>query len=456
MSGPASAPDTPVENRRQLIEYIERGAKSRDLWRIGTEHEKLAFRLKDLRPLPYDDGGPATIRSLLLGLQRLGWQPVEENGAVIALTYESEAISLEPGGQFELAGAPRETLHQTCDEVHTHLAQVKTLGEELGIGMLGLGFQPKWPLADIPIMPKGRYRIMRDYMPKKGKLGRDMMFRTCTVQVNLDFSSEADMVKKLRVGLALQPIATALFANSPFTEGKPNGFLSYRAQIWTDTDADRTGLLPFAFEAGMGYERYVDYALDVPMYFVRRDGAYLDASGQSFRDFLAGRLPALPGAKPSLRDWADHLTTLFPEARLKQIVEMRGADGGPWSRLCALPALWTGLLYDDAALEGALSLCRGWSEADRQALRRDVPKLGLNARVGNRRVGEIARDMLDIANAGLKARRRLSASGDDESHFLNPLLAIAAANRTPAEDLLALYHGRWRGSVDPVFTEFAY
>jgi glutamate--cysteine ligase len=381
---------------------------------------------------------------------------VRENGNLIALGLNGESVSLEPGGQLELSGAPRQTLHQTCDEVHIHLAQVKEVGNELGIGVLGLGFQPKWKLADIPMMPKGRYGIMRAYMPKRGGRGLDMMFRTCTVQVNLDFGDEADMVRKFRVGLALQPIATALFANSPFVEGRPAGFVSYRANAWADTDPDRTGLIPFVFEDGMGYERYVDYALGVPMYFVYRDGRYVDASGQSFRDFLAGRLPALPGAKPTLRDWADHLTTLFPEARLKQYLEMRGADGGPWARLCALPALWTGLLYDAAARDAAWELCRRWDAPTRAKLHAEVPKLGLKAKVGNRTVQDIARDLLDIAAAGLDARRRLSSSGDTETHFLRPLYRILDSKRTPAEELLELYAGCWKGSVDPVFTEFAY
>ena len=456
MSGPAQVAETPIENRRQLVEHIAAGAKPMKDWRIGTEHEKFAFRTGDLRPLPYDDGTPPTIKNVLTGLQRFGWQPISEGGNLIALGLNGESVSLEPGGQLELSGAPRQNLHQTCDEVHTHLAQVKEIGNELGIGVLGLGFQPKWKLADIPMMPKGRYGIMRSYMPKRGKRGLDMMFRTCTVQVNLDFGGEADMVRKLRVGLALQPIATALFANSPFAENKPTGFVSYRADAWADTDPDRTGLIPFAFEEGMGYERYVDYALSVPMYFVYRDGRYVDASGQSFKDFLAGRLPALPGEKPTLRDWADHLTTLFPEARVKQYLEMRGADGGPWARLCALPALWTGLLYDGAALDAAWELCRRWDGPTRAKLHAEVPKLGLKAKVGNRTVQDIARDVLNIAAAGLDARRRLSSSGDTETHFLRPLFRILDAGRTPAEELLELYNGPWKGSVDPVFKEFAY
>ena len=337
MSAPPKSRGEPIAGKHQLVEYIEQGNKPPAQWRIGTEHEKFGFDLETLRRMPYE--GPKGIGALLRGLQRFGWEPVEEDGNVIALTCGACNITLEPGGQFELSGAPVETIHQTCDEVQTHLKQVKEVGNELGIGMLGMGFDPKSTRDEVPWMPKGRYKIMRDQMMRRGKLGLDMMLRTCTVQVNLDFESEADMVRKLRVSLALQPLATALFADSPFTEGKPNGYQSYRAHIWTDTDPDRTGMLPFAFEPGMGFERYVDYMLDVPMYFVYRDGHYLDTTGQSFRDFMVGKLPALPGEIPSMGDWVNHMTTAFPEVRLKRFLEMRGADGGPWDRLCALPAL---------------------------------------------------------------------------------------------------------------------
>ena len=454
MSAPPKTRGEPITDRRQLVAYLESGSKPRDKWRIGTEHEKFAFRSSDLRPLPYD--GPDGIGAILRGLQRFGWQPVEENGNVIALSCDACNITLEPGGQFELSGAPLETLHKTCDEVNKHLAQVKELGRELGIGMLGMGFQPKWSRADSQWMPKGRYKIMREYMPKKGKLGLDMMLRTCTVQVNLDFESESDMVKKLRVGLALQPVATALFADSPFTEGKPNGFLSYRSHIWTDTDPDRCGTLPFAFEPGMGFERYVDYMLDVPMYFVYRDGRYIDASGQSFRDFLAGKLPALPGEIPGMGDWVDHLTTAFPEVRLKKFIEMRGADGGPWQRLCALPALWVGLLYDQAALDAAWEMVRDWTQEEHDMLRREVPRRALKTEFRGRPLAALAREVVALARGGLTRRQRLDRMGGDESHFLNVLQEIADSGVTPAEVKLAAYLGRWNGSVDPVFHDFAY
>jgi glutamate--cysteine ligase len=365
-------------------------------------------------------------------------------------------VTLEPAGQLELSGAMLTDIHQTCRETNLHLREVKTVSEELGLGFLGMGFQPKWRRDEMPWMPKGRYKIMRDYMPKRGNLGLDMMTRTCTVQVNLDFSSEADMVKKFRVSLALQPIATALFADSPFTEGKPNGYLSYRSHIWTDTDPDRTGMLDFVFEDGFGFERYVDYLLDVPMYFSYRGGEYIDAAGMSFRDFMAGKLPAIPGALPTMRDWADHMTTAFPEVRLKKYLEMRGADGGPWNRLCALPALWVGLLYDDEALDAAWDLVKDFSLAERNALRDGVPKQALKLRFRNGTVRELALEALKIAGAGLARRARPNRNGASEAVFLEPMVEFALANETPAERKLALYHGPWQGSVDPVFREFAY
>ena len=445
----------PVTDRRQLVEHLEQGCKPPEQWRIGTEHEKFAYRLEDLRPVAYD--GPDGIEALLTGLTRFGWQPVVEGGRLIALSDASGcSVTLEPGGQVELSGAPLQTIHETCDEVHEHLRQVREVNQELGIGMLGLGFQPKWGRDDVQWMPKGRYRIMRDYMPKKGTLGIDMMTRTCTVQVNLDFQTEADMIRKFRVGLALQPVATALFANSPFTEGRPNGFQSYRSHIWTDTDLDRSGDLPLVFEDGFGFERYVDYVLDVPMYFVYRDGTYIDASGQSFRDFLAGRLPALPGEIPRMGDWEDHLTTVFPEVRMKRYLEMRGADGGPWRRLCALPALWVGLLYDGSALDAAWDMVKDWTESERAGLRAAVPRGGLKTRMRGESLQDIALRVLDIARGGLEQRARHDGFGESEAHFLNALWTIAESGETPSDELLRRFHGDWRGDIDPVFREYAY
>ena len=454
MSSGSKPSTVPVESKAQLVEDLASGPKPRDAWRIGTEHEKFGYRLDDHSRLPYD--GPGGIKAMLEGLQRFGWQPVLEKGNVIALSMGGASISLEPGGQFELSGAPLETLHQTCDEVHTHLAQVREVAGEIGAGFLGLGFDPKWRREDVPIMPKGRYGIMLDYMPTRGTLGRDMMLRSCTVQVNLDFASEADMVEKFRISLALQSVATALFANSPFTEGKPNGYQSYRSHIWTDTDPDRCGVLPFVFEDGMGFERYVDHALDVPMYFVYRNGQYINAAGQSFRDFMDGRLPALPGERPTMSDWSDHLTTLFPEVRLKHYLEMRGADGGPWGRLCALPALWVGLLYDDAAQKAAAELARELSLEEIERLRIEVPRNGLKTPFGKETVADLASRMVTIAADGLKARGRAGAFTNDETEYLQPLMETLESGITPADEVLQRYNNELNGSVDPVYREYAY
>ncbi len=451
---PGQANQTRIESSTQLAEYIESGCKPKDRWRVGTEHEKFGFSRADKRALPYD--GPAGIRAILHGMQRFGWEPVSEGGNVIALKQNGASITLEPGGQFELSGAPLDSIWQTCDEVNTHLEQVEQVSRELGAGFIGLGMTPNMRREDMPIMPKGRYEIMRRYMPKVGSLGLDMMFRTCTVQANLDYSSEADMVKKFRVSLALQPVATALFANSPFTDGKPNGYLSYRSHIWEDTDPDRCGILPFVFEDGMGFERYVDYVLDVPMYFIYRDGRYIDVAGQSFRDFMDGRLPGRPGELPTMDDWEQHMTTVFPEVRLKTFLEMRGADGGPWKRLCALPALWVGLLYDQGVLDAAWDLVKDWSIEDHERLRADVPRLALKAPVPGGTMQDLAKRVLDLAADGLRRRARLDFKGDDESGFLASLRHIAETGRTQADDLLEAYAGKWNGSVLPVFDEYAY
>jgi len=454
MSIPSHAGGEIVSEKRQLVAYLEAGCKPFREWRVGTEHEKFVFRVTNRGPVAYD--GAAGIRALLEGFTRFGWQGVFEHETLIGLSKGMANISLEPGGQFELSGAPLDSIHDTAIEVDGHLTEVAEVAGGLGLGMLGLGFQPTFRRDQAPWMPKGRYAIMRAYMPRRGGEGLDMMLRTCTIQANLDFESEACMVKKFRVSLALQPIATALFANSPFTEGKPNGFKSRRAHVWTDTDPDRTGDLPFAFETGFGFERYVDYALDVPMYFVLRDGNYIDVSGQSFHDFMKGQLAGLPGELPTLSDWADHLTTIFPEVRLKKYLEMRGADGGPASHIKALPALWTGILYDGSALDAAWDLVKHWTRADRAELKAAVPKLALEASVAGRSVRDVARDVLAIARAGLSVRARVNTLGEDEGLFLDPLDCIAETGMTLADELLEAYRTRWNGSVEPAYAEFAY
>jgi glutamate--cysteine ligase len=447
--------DPVVESLDQLAAPMAAGEKPREAWRIGTEHEKFVYDTADHHAPSYDEKGG--IRDLLGELTQFGWEPIVEGGNVIALKGADGNVSLEPAGQLELSGAPLENLHQTCAETGRHLNEVKQVGEKLGKAYLGLGMWPDKTRAELPIMPKGRYEIMLRHMPRVGSMGLDMMLRTCTIQVNLDYSSEADMVKKFRTSLALQPLATALFANSPFTEGKPNGYLSYRSHIWSDTDPQRTGMLPFVFEDGFGYERYVDYMLDVPMYFVFRDGKYIDASGLSFRDFLKGELSVLPGELPRLSDWTDHLSTAFPEVRLKSFLEMRGADGGPWGRICALPALWVGLLYDQGALDAAWDLVKDWDMAGRELLRASAPKLGLDSPIptssgrGGGTLRDIAAQVVEISRSGLAARGRLNASGDNETGYLEPLAEIVASGKVPAQKLLDLYNGEWGGDLSKIY-----
>ncbi len=441
-----------ILDKAQMIERLASGNKPKSAWRIGTEHEKIGFCLKELSPIPYKGG----IQVILEKLQRFDWQPVYEEGNVIALTRDGASVSLEPGGQLELSGAPLEHVHQTCGEVHRHLREVKEVADEIGAGFLSLGFRPDTKLEDVPVMPKGRYGIMRSYMPKVGTHGLEMMFRTCTVQTNLDFSSEADMVKKFRVSLALQPIATALFANSPFLEGKLNGYKSYRSRVWLDTDGDRTGMLPFVFDEGFGFEQYVDYALDVPMYFVYRNGDYLDASGKSFRDFLDGKLDILPGEKPTISDFDDHLSTIFPEVRLKTFLEMRGADTGPWGELCALPAFWVGLLYDEAALDAAWDLVKDWTNEERDQLRRDVPKLGLQTPFRDKSIRELAIATLAISREGLKTRGYLNAAGESESLFLQELDGYARSGRSLADQLIDKYNNEWNGDILRAYEDCVY
>jgi glutamate--cysteine ligase len=447
----------PIERQEQLAEYLASGCKPAADWRIGTEHEKFGYCKDTLLPIPYE--GERSVLSVLEGLRDVhGWSPVEEAGKLIGLVKDGANVSLEPGGQLELSGAPVETIHETCDEVNSHLREVKDVADKVGVGFIGLGAAPEWTHEQMPMMPKGRYKLMDGYMQKVGTMGRVMMRRTCTVQVNLDFSSEADMVKKMRVAIALQPVATALFANSPFFEGQPNGFKSWRSRVWRDLDSDRTGMIPFIFDEGFGFEAWVEYALDVPMYFVYRDGKYIDALGQSFRDFMKGKLPALPGETPTLSDWADHLTTIFPEARVKKFIEMRGADGGPWRRLCALPAFWVGLMYDQSSLDAAWDLVKDWKAPTREAMRIAASEQALQAKVDGISMHDLAREVLSLSEAGLKARARPGAGGmvPDETHFLNALKESVETGKVPADELLDHYHGDWNGDLKRIYSEYSY
>jgi glutamate--cysteine ligase len=449
---------SPIEGLDDLVAHMAAGNKPKDQWRIGTEHEKFPFYVDGNAPVPYE--GERGIKALLDGMQKtLGWEPIMDAGRIIGLVEPTGqgAISLEPGGQFELSGAPVETIHQTCREGNAHLAQLREIAEPLGIRFLGLGGSPKWTLAQTPRMPKSRYDIMTAYMPKVGSHGLDMMYRTCTIQVNLDFSSEADMRRKMQVSLRLQPLSTALFANSPFTEGRPNGLKSWRGEIWRDTDNQRSGLLPFCFSPEFGFADYVEWALDVPMYFLIRDGRYYDCTHVTFRQFMDGALRnSVPDGLPTMGDWANHLSTLFPDVRLKRFLEMRGADGGPWRRICALPAFWVGLLYDEEALDAADALTRSWTYEDVLAMRDAVPAQGIDMPFGAGTLRDVARDVLAISRLGLKNRKRLNRDGYDESTFLSTLDEVVARGTTSADEMLTAYHTRWGGSIEPAFMEYAY
>ncbi|MCC0028766.1 MAG: glutamate--cysteine ligase [Brucellaceae bacterium] len=449
---------TPIRSREDLAAYMAAGCKPVSDWRIGTEHEKFPFYTDGNAPVPYE--GPRGISALLTGMQeKLGWEPIMDEGKIIGLANPvgGGAISLEPGGQFELSGAPLENIHQTCREGNAHLAQLREVAEPLGIRFLGLGGSPKWTLAQTPRMPKSRYAIMSAYMPKVGTQGLDMMYRTCTIQVNLDFASEADMRTKMQVSLKLQPLATALFANSPFTDGRPNGLLSWRGDIWRDTDNNRSGLLKFAFSPDFGFEDYVEWALDIPMYFLLRDGRYHDATRFTFRQFMDGALKGeFPDPVPNIGDWINHLSTLFPDVRLKRFIEMRGADGGPWRRICALPAFWVGLLYDETALAETAALTADWTFEEVEAQRNAVPSGGLKTPFRSGTLRDVAREALKIARGGMSRRQRLNEDGFDETSFLAPLEEIVARGTTAAEEMLSAYHTRWGSSIEPVFMEEAY
>jgi len=458
MSNPGDGDATPITSVRQLAEYFAAGCKPKADFRIGTEHEKFGFRLGDLSPPPYEPAGgsPASIRDLLSGLRRFGAEPILDDGHTIGLKQQAASISLEPAGQLELSGGAVRTLHETKAELDAHFDQVRQVARQLDMGFAPLGFHPLAARADMPWMPKGRYAIMRRYMPLVGSLGLDMMTRTCTVQVNLDFASERDMVRKLRVSLLLQPLATALFANSPFTEGRVNGFMSFRAHVWTDTDNQRSGIPKVMFEDGFGFERYAEWVVNsVPMYFIYRNGRYIDVAGRSFAEFMKHGLPDVPGVVATTGDFADHVTTVFTDVRIKRFLEMRGADAGRADMMVAQSALWTGLLYDDAALTAAEALLRDVRWEDAVELRAAVPRFGLDApwRGGNLRA--LAADVVAIAMDGLRGRSQQNATGDNESIYLRPLLDIVEGAPTQAEHWLARHNGPWQGDVGQIFTEAA-
>ncbi len=458
MSNPGDGDATPIASLRQLAEYIAVGCKPAEQWGIGTEHEKFGFRLNDLKAPPYEpaDDQPGSIRDLLHGLEAYDATPIEDHGNTIGLKQGGASVSLEPAGQLELSGGITATLHETAAEFETHFEQVRAVSRPLELGFAPLGFHPLATREAMPWMPKGRYAIMRRYMPLAGSMGLDMMTRTCTVQVNLDYDSEQDMARKLRVSLLLQPLATALFANSPFTEGRENGFMSYRAHVWTDTDNHRSGIPQVMLEPGFGFERHAEWLIDhVPMYFVYRDGSYIDVAGASFRDFMSGRVPALTGITPTIGDFADHMTTAFTDVRLKRFLEMRGADAGRADMMIAQSALWVGLLYDNAALAAAESLVRDLTWIDAISMRRAVPKQGLGTAFRGGTLRDLARDVIAIAVDGLKARNRRDKSGNDESIHLAPLVEISRGGPVQAEYWLARNRSVWRGDIGQILREAA-
>lgn len=447
-----------IIDKEQLCDWFKGGSKTKKKWKIGTEHEKFAYEVdpnnQEYKPLKYL--GKKGIQFFLSEISKHGWNETKENNNIIGLYKEGQSITLEPGGQIELSGAPLENIHQTCLEVNKHLDLVKSIGKKLDIKLVGIGARPNEKLSDISWMPKERYNIMRNYMPKVGELGLHMMSSTCTVQANLDYSSEVDMIRKFRLGLSLQPIITALFANSPFTEGKPNGYLSWRSHIWSKTDPDRCGLLPFVFEEDFSFMRYVDFALEVPMYFIKRKNKYINCAGMSFKEFMSGKLESIPGELPIISDWESHLTTIFTEVRLKQYIEMRGADAGPWNRICALPAFWVGLLYDDDALRGAESICSKWTNQDREYIYKEVPINGLNLKIGGHNLLDIARELVKLSRAGLEKRQFLDGAGNDEGGYLQPLEDIIRENKLPSEKLLHFFYGKWNQKIKKVYSELSY
>ena len=421
-----------------LIKWFEAGCKPKNLFRIGTEHEKFVYKLNSLKPVSYNE--PSGIKNILKSLVRFGWVEVSESGNIIALRKDNQSITLEPGGQLELSGAPLENIHQTCSEVNEHLKQVKIIGNELNIGFLGVGARLEGKLSSDLWMPKPRYKIMKDYMPLVGNLGLEMMADTCTVQANLDYSSEQDMRRKLKTSFILQPIVTALFASSPIEKMKPSKYITRRAAIWFDVDKDRCGTPKFIFDENLSFESWVDYALKVPMYFIKRNGQYINCAGASFEKFMLGKLEQLSNEKPTILDWEDHLSTIFTEIRLKQYIEFRGADAGPWKSLCALPALWVGLLYDSESLNEAESLAKSWSFDMYKKAYEEVPVKGLDLIINKRSINDHAKDLIAISKRGLKKRNFLDGTGNDESGYLNQLEEITHTGNSQAKKMLSMWN----------------
>jgi glutamate--cysteine ligase len=436
--------EAPIEAVDQLVEFLRRSEKPPERWRVGTEHEKVGLWVPELRPVPYE--GERGIAALLDAVAESdGWTRLREGEHLVALRKDGASVTLEPGGQLELSGAPLRTIHETCSEFQTHLAMMKRVCEPLGIVWLGLGMHPIHGVPEIPSMPKSRYRIMRSYLPARGSLSLEMMYATATVQANYDFSDEADMVAKMRTALAVSPIVSAIFANSSLSEGKANGFVSRRLHIWQHTDPERTGLLPFVFEPDMGYRRYIEWALDVPMFFFVREGSYHPAGGMTFRRFLR---EGWGEQRATFADFDRHLTTLFPEVRLKHVIEVRGADAVPPGLTCSLPALWKGILYDADALEAAWRLVGDATQEEREAARSEVSRRGLAAHYAGRPMLELAGELARTASEGLRRIGHAGRRDPDESSFLDPVFEQLATGASPGQIVLERWEGEWQRSPD--------
>ena len=432
-------------NKNLLVKIFSEGCKEKIKWKIGTEHEKFGFKKKSLEPINFQD-----IQQIFLKLSnKYNWEKVFEDSNLIALKKNNASITLEPGGQIELSGAPMKNLFETCKEVNQHQSELDDICKSMEIDFLGMGLLPKWKLNKIKLMPKKRYKIMSEYMPQVGSKGLDMMFRTATIQANYDFSSESDMVKKMRVSQSLQPIIIALYANSPFVDGKITNYKSFRSFIWTKTDKKRCGILPFIYDNSFSFERYVDYLLDIPMYFIIRDNEYINMTKYTFRNFLEKKV--LKKIEPNLEDWKIHLTTVFPEVRLKTFIELRGADGGPWSRVCALPAFWTGILYDKKNLNEIWTKISHWDYSGIVNFYENVRRDGLNTFTPDgEKLSDFTKTILNQSGEGL-VRRNIKTDRGNESIFLEPLKKILESGKSPAEMWKKLFFSEWKNDIDMLY-----
>jgi len=445
-----------VINKNELIGYFFDGVKSKNNLKIGVEHEKFILNKESLKPISYYENNG--IKNILEKLTTLGWEPLydDNKNTIIAVKKGKQAITLEPGGQIELSGAPLDNIHETCEETTNHLKELKKLGNEFNFILLGIGVEPNLKLDDFPWMPKQRYKIMRKYMEQVGTLGHHMMKRTCTNQVNIDYSSEEDMINKIRLILNLESIATAIFSNSPFDQGNVSKYRSLRSHFWHHTDPNRTGLLPFVFDKDFNFEKYTDYALNIPMYFIRREHKYINMTQYTFKDYLEGKCTKV-NYEATLDDWEDHLTTLFPQVRLKHYLEIRSMDACNWDLICSQPAFWIGILYDDEILDKIKQITEDWKGEDRQYLNKRVPEDGLKTEFKKRKLIDFAQEFFELSKKGLSKRNQLSKNGEfDESIHMKDLENNLTDGCSPADCLITKFNTTWEKSVLPIYKELAY